>query len=222
MGAGKPFPHGRQAVSRKASCMESSYLTSGLTSYLWCDTKEDQKPQGSPSVTESTAGICAGLQRGNGGSGGQGEVITHPLRGPWEQESQHTLLSSLPRLSQSFSSWNLHASHVDLKMWIMTQMVRGGAWDSAFQAVLRWCWPCWPMDHCLSSKNPGFFRDFPSGSVSKGYACNAGDPGSIPGLGSLEKETVTHSSILAWEIPWTEEPGNLQSWGCKCQTWLSN
>ena len=31
--------------------------------------------------------------------------------------------------------------------------------------------------------------------------------------GSLEKEMVTHSSILAWKIPWTEEPGELQSMG---------
>ena len=29
----------------------------------------------------------------------------------------------------------------------------------------------------------------------------------------LEEETSTHSSILAWEIPWTEEPGELQSVG---------
>ena len=29
----------------------------------------------------------------------------------------------------------------------------------------------------------------------------------------LEKETATHSSILAWKIPWTEEPGGLQSMG---------
>jgi len=29
----------------------------------------------------------------------------------------------------------------------------------------------------------------------------------------LEKETATHSSILAWRIPWTEEPGELQSMG---------
>ena len=29
----------------------------------------------------------------------------------------------------------------------------------------------------------------------------------------LEKETATHSSILAWEIPWTEEPSGLQSMG---------
>ena len=30
---------------------------------------------------------------------------------------------------------------------------------------------------------------------------------------ALEKETATHSSILDWEIPWTEEPGGLQSMG---------
>ena len=31
----------------------------------------------------------------------------------------------------------------------------------------------------------------------------------------LEEEMATHSSILAWEIPWTEEPGRLQSMGLK-------
>ena len=87
-------------------------------------------------------------------------------------------------------------------------------------------------------------RDFPDSSVSKESACNAGDPGSIPGLGRspgegigyplqyswaslvaqlvknppamqetwvqllgwedpLEKGKATHSSILAWRIPWT-------------------
>ena len=35
----------------------------------------------------------------------------------------------------------------------------------------------------------------------------------------LEKEMATHSSILAWKIPWTEEPGGLQSMGLqKIQT----
>jgi len=39
----------------------------------------------------------------------------------------------------------------------------------------------------------------------------------------LEKKIATHSSILAWEIPWTEEPGRLQSKGLqKSQTWLNN
>ena len=31
----------------------------------------------------------------------------------------------------------------------------------------------------------------------------------------FEKEIATHSSLLAWEIPWTEEPGGLQSIGCR-------
>ena len=39
---------------------------------------------------------------------------------------------------------------------------------------------------------------------------------SVQSLGSLEKGMATHSSILAWIIPWTEEPGRLYSpWGCK-------
>ena len=52
--------------------------------------------------------------------------------------------------------------------------------------------------------------DFPGGSGGKESACNAGHLGLIPGLGrSLEKGMATHSSILAWRIPWTEEPGGL-------------
>ena len=48
----------------------------------------------------------------------------------------------------------------------------------------------------------------------KESACNVGDLGSTPGSGrSLEKGMATHSSILAWRIPWTEELGGLQSMG---------
>ena len=98
------------------------------------------------------------------------------------------------------------------------------------------------------------YMGFPGSSAGKKSACNAGDPGSIPGSGRfpgeglgyplqyswaslvaqmvknlsamweawirslgrkdlLEKEMVTHSRILAWRIPWTEEPGRLQSVG---------
>ena len=46
---------------------------------------------------------------------------------------------------------------------------------------------------------------------SKEFTCNAGDAGLICQEDPLEKEMATHSSILAWEIPWTEEPGRLQS-----------
>ena len=46
------------------------------------------------------------------------------------------------------------------------------------------------------------------------YARDIRDSGLIPGSGrSLEEGMVTHSSILAWRIPWTEEPGGLQSMG---------
>ena len=43
---------------------------------------------------------------------------------------------------------------------------------------------------------------------------NAGDMGSVPEWGrSPGKEMATYSSVLAWEIPWTEEPDGLQSVG---------
>ena len=46
----------------------------------------------------------------------------------------------------------------------------------------------------------------------KNLPANAGDTGFILGLGgSLEEEMATHSCIPAWRIPWTEEPGGLQS-----------
>ena len=59
--------------------------------------------------------------------------------------------------------------------------------------------------------------DFPGGPVVKNPPANAGatgDVGLIPGSGrSLEKKMATHSTIFVWEIPWTEEPGGLQSMG---------
>ena len=48
----------------------------------------------------------------------------------------------------------------------------------------------------------------------KASAYNAGDLSLIPGSGrSLEKEMATHSSTLAWKIPWMEEQDGLQSMG---------
>ena len=49
------------------------------------------------------------------------------------------------------------------------------------------------------------WMDFPGGSDGKVSVYNVRDLGSIPGLGRfLEKGMATHSSILAWRIPWTE------------------
>ena len=58
------------------------------------------------------------------------------------------------------------------------------------------------------------YMGFPGGSDGKDSACNARDWGLIPGSGRSPGEgNATHSSILAWRIPWTEEPGGLQSTG---------
>ena len=58
------------------------------------------------------------------------------------------------------------------------------------------------------------FTGFPGGSDSKESASSAGDLGSVPGgEDPLEKGMATHSSVLAWKIPWTEESGGLQSMG---------
>ena len=63
---------------------------------------------------------------------------------------------------------------------------------------------------------------FPSGSDGKESTCSVAGLGSILGWeGSPEKGMATHSSILAWRIPWIEEPGGLQSIGVtKSQTEL--
>ena len=51
---------------------------------------------------------------------------------------------------------------------------------------------------------------FPSGSAVKNLPARVQ---SLGGEDPLEKEMATHSSILTWEIPWTEEPGGIQSMG---------
>ena len=52
--------------------------------------------------------------------------------------------------------------------------------------------------------------------MAQKIACNMGDLGSIPHWEDLLEEIVaTHSSILAWRIPWTEEPGGRSAWGHK-------
>ena len=65
---------------------------------------------------------------------------------------------------------------------------------------------------------------FPGGSVVKNLPTMQEMP--IWSLGwedPLEKDMTTHSSILAWEIPWMEEPGGLQFMGLqKNWTWLSD
>ena len=64
----------------------------------------------------------------------------------------------------------------------------------------------------MDKQNVAYTCGSPGGSDGEESACNAGDLGSISGWGrSPEKGMATHSTILAWEIPCTEEPDELQS-----------
>ena len=66
-----------------------------------------------------------------------------------------------------------------------------------------------PIRLCLSLK-----MGFPGGSADKESACSAGVlVWSLGWENHLEKGMATHSNILAWRLPWTEEPGGLQSMG---------
>ena len=62
-----------------------------------------------------------------------------------------------------------------------------------------------------------YWKGLPGGAVIKNLpfnAGNSGDTGSVPGSeDSPEEEMTTHSSVLTWIIPWTEEPGRLQPVG---------
>ena len=88
----------------------------------------------------------------------------------------------------------------------------GGAW----WATVHWVAKSWTRLSDFTFTFTLIRFDFPGGSDGKESAYNAGDPGSIPGSRrSWEKAMATHSVILAWEIPWTEEPGRLQSTGSK-------
>ena len=64
----------------------------------------------------------------------------------------------------------------------------------------------------FGSKCQGFL----GGASGKESACNAGEAGLTRSLEDpLEEGMATHSIILAWRIPWTEEPGKLQSIGSR-------
>lgn len=66
---------------------------------------------------------------------------------------------------------------------------------------------------CISERSRQT-QGFPGGAMVKNLPAKAGNTDLIPGSGrSLEKEMATYSRILAWKIPGTEKPGELQSMG---------
>ena len=70
--------------------------------------------------------------------------------------------------------------------------------------------PYFPISKMMIQQPMYELLGFPDGSDSKESACNAGDAGSIPGSGRSPGERRGYPPhVLAWRIPWTEEPGGL-------------
>ena len=87
------------------------------------------------------------------------------------------------------------------------------AWDNQPYRELALIWEMFA--DCLIRSSNSELLGFPGGSVVMNPPASAGDAGTqVQSLGQEdppEEEMATHSSILAWGIPWTEEPGGLQS-----------
>ena len=93
------------------------------------------------------------------------------------------------------------SKEVDLKLNIQKTKIMASSLITSWQIDGRQ-WKKWQTLFCFGAPKSAFFYGFPGGSEDKAFACNAGDPGLIPGLGRpLEKEMATHSSIPAWRIP---------------------
>ena len=84
------------------------------------------------------------------------------------------------------------------------------------QHLRIWLFCCFILIVSFTHPTPKWSQGFPGGSLLRNPPASrrcASDPWVWED--PLEKEMATHSSILAWRILWTEEPGGLQSMGCK-------
>ena len=80
-------------------------------------------------------------------------------------------------------------------------------------SLLHWCWFC-PVLYFVTSLVAQIVKRLPTMQRAWVQSLGQEDP--------LEKEMATHSSTLAWRIPWTEEPDRLRSMGLQSQTRLSD
>ena len=146
-------------------------------------------------------------------------VILHPMM----------LLSLSPNL-WDLEVWTVLGNHSDSQRSEATEASRGKELDSLVSFFKIWLWLQWCL--CLrgsaSTLNKFNFNLLLSKEVLKGFpGCSAvKKPPAMqempetwfPSPGQedpLEEEMVTHSSILAWKIPWTEEPVGYSPWGPK-------
>ena len=100
--------------------------------------------------------------------------------------------------------WNLRSRGPTVKLYI----------EFLFHKVLAPLTLATVQDSTILSSPTAMTCGFPGVASGKEPACQCRDAGSSPGSGrSLEEGMATYSSVLAWRIPLTEEPGGLQSMG---------
>ena len=146
------------------------------------------------------------------------------LYSPWNSPGQNTRMGSLSLLQGIFPTQGLNPGLLHCRQILYQVSCKGSP------RILEWiAYPFSSADPGIKPGSPALQADsLPTelsfmylGSqvalVVKNVSANKGDirhKGSNPGSGDpLEEGMATHSSILAWRIPWTEEPGRLQSRG---------
>ena len=118
--------------------------------------------------------------------------------------------------------WNSGFSRVEVRNELerSVQTISWRPWMSCWDLWISFYWLQWD-----AVKSVIEMEGISGGSDGKESACQCRRPGFDPWVGniwSLEKGKVTYSSILAWRLSWTEEPGRLQSVGLQSWTQLSN
>ena len=117
--------------------------------------------------------------------------------------------------------WLLGFSAFTAGAWVqcLVKKLRSHKWHCESE-VAQLCPILWDHTDCSlpGSSVHGIFQagilEWGAISFSRSSAYNVGDPGQSLGQEDpLEQEMAPHSSILTWKIPWTEEPGGLQSMG---------
>ena len=123
----------------------------------------------------------------------------------WCRSPKRLSKARTKKKSQNQNRLNLRSPRILIVMWLVQDWKKESESHSVMSDSL------WPQGLYSPWNSPGQNTEVGSlsllqgmGSTGKESACSVGDPGLISGLErSLEKGKATHSSILAWRIPWT-------------------